>query len=147
VDPDWGTLLSYRTKEELLAKCFGNITRIEAKIVAGAADDALTAELASRKEEAILLRSKGIVPSPGVCVFSQLDFNKSRSLSKEELSAAIIKICPDGDVDTWFAKLDPEGIGQVDEEHWRKNLRHIPELLAALAADVVPDTGRLKSLE
>ena len=43
------------------------------------------------QEQAQKLRSKGVIPSPGVCVFSQLDADKNRTLSKDELSSCIAK--------------------------------------------------------
>merc|ERR1719456_427199 len=145
VDPDWGTLKSYRTLEEQLAKLFGNIARLEAKVAAGDGDDATQAELASRKEQATKMREKGIIPAPGICVYSQLDVDKSRSLSKDELAAAVSKIAPDADVDDWFRRLDTEGQGEFDEDSWLRNVKKVPELVAALQADIDPDTGRLKS--
>lgn len=144
VDPDWGTLRSYRTLEEQLGKLFGNIMRLEAKIEGG--DESVAEELASRKEQAAKMRAKGVVPYPGICVFAQVDTDKSRTLSKDELSAAVTKIAPDGPVDEWFAKLDPEGKGEFDESSWLLNVKKVPDLVAALTADMDPDTGRLKSL-
>jgi len=144
VDPDWGILKSYRSLEDQLAKLFGNIHRLEQQIADGAADKA--EELASRQAQAQKLRSKGVIPSPGVCVFSQLDADKNRTLSKDELSSCIAKVCPSGDLDGWFAKLAPDGQAELDEATWLKNIKHIPELLEALTKDINPDTGRLQSL-
>lgn len=145
VDPDWGTLRSYRTLEEQLAKLFGNIMRLEAKVAAG--DDSVKEELESRKAQAAKMREKGVVPYPGICVFAQVDTDKSRTLSKDELAAAVTKIAPEGSVvDDWFAKLDPEGKGEFDENTWLLNVKKVPDLVAALTADIDPDTGRLKSL-
>jgi len=143
VDPDWGTLKSYRTLEDQLAKLYGNIARLEEKAAAG---EDVAAELESRKAQAATMRSKGVIPSPGICVFSQLDKDKSRTLEKDELAAALAKVAPDADMDAWFAKIDPEGKGSVEEAQWIINVKHIPELVAALMADMDPDTGRLKSL-
>ena len=144
VDPDWGTLRSYRTLEEQLAKLFGNIMRLEAKVEAG--DESVKEELASRKEQAAKMRKKGVVPYPGICVFAQVDTDKSRTLSKDELETAVTKIAPEGPVAEWFTKLDPEGKGEFDENTWLLNVKKVPDLLAALTADIDPDTGRLKSL-
>jgi hypothetical protein len=79
-------------------------------------------------------------------IFSQLDKNKSRTLEKDELSAALVKIAPDADMNAWFAKIDPDGTGSVGEAQWLLNVKHIPELVAAIMADTDPDTGRMKSL-
>merc|ERR1719379_284842 len=76
VDPDWGTLKSYRTLEDQLAKLLGNIMRLEEKIAAGEAG--LEDELASRKEQAAKMRKSGVIPAPGIVIFSQLDKDKSR---------------------------------------------------------------------
>jgi len=55
------------------------------------------------------------------------------------------KVAPGADVDGWFKKLDPEGKSEIDEASFLQNVKHIPELVAALSADMDPDTGRLKS--
>ena len=41
-------------------------------------------------------------------------------------------MCPGGDLDGWFAKLAPDGQAELDEATWLQNIKHIPELLAAL---------------
>jgi Ca2+-binding EF-hand superfamily protein len=143
VDPDWGTLKSYRTLEEQLAKLYGNIHRLEEKAANG---EDVSAELESRKEQAKKMREKGVIPAPGVVIFSQLDKDKSRTLEKDELAGAIAKIAPDANIDAWFAKIDPEGTGSVTEGKFLINVKHIPELVAAITADIDPETGRLKSL-
>jgi len=153
-DPDWGTLKSYRTLEEQLAKLFGNIHRLEARIAAGESgmvkgkkeDFNIEEELASRKAQAAKMREKGVFPAPGLVMFAQLDDDKSRTLEKEELAAALAKVAPDADVDAWYKKIDPEGTGKVEEKQWVANIKKIPELVAALMADTDPDTGLLKSL-
>jgi len=144
LDPNWGTLKSYRTLEEQLAKLFGNIYRLEEKIAAG--ETGLEEELQQRKDQAAKMRKSGVIPAPGVVIFSQLDKDKSRTLEKDELAAALAKIAPDADIEAWFAKIDPEGTGKVEESKWMINVKHIPELVQAIMADVDPDTGRLKSL-
>jgi hypothetical protein len=103
-------------------------------------------ELASRKDQAAKMREKGIKPAPGIVMFTQLDDDKSRTLEKEELAAALAKVAPDADVDAWYKKIDPEGTGKVEEKQWVANIKKIPELVAALMADTDPDTGLLKSL-
>jgi hypothetical protein len=154
IDPDWGTLKSYRTLEEQLAKLFGNIHRLEARIAAGETgmvkgkkeEFNIEEELASRKAQAAKMREKGVFPAPGIVMFTQLDDDKSRTLEKEELAAALAKVAPDADVDAWYKKIDPEGTGKVEEKQWVANIKKIPELVAALMADTDPDTGLLKSL-
>jgi Ca2+-binding EF-hand superfamily protein len=144
IDPDWGTLKSYRTLEDQLAKLFGNIFRLEERIAGG--EEGLDTELQERKAQAAKMRSKGVIPSPGIVIFSQLDKNKSRTLDKAELSEALGKIAPGADLDSWFAKIDPEGKGEIAEGQFVLNVKHIPELVAAIMADTDPDTGRMKSL-
>ena len=73
-------------------------------------------ELASRKAQAAKMREKGVFPAPGIVMFTQLDKDKSRTLEKEELAAALAKVAPDADVDAWFKKIDPEGTGKVEEK-------------------------------
>jgi len=147
VDPDWGTLKSYRTLEDQLAKLFGNIMRIEEKLAKEEGDvEALTKELEERKAQAEKMVSKGVIPSPGIVIFSQLDKDKSRTLEKEELAAALSKVAPEADMDAWFAKIDPEGTGKVAEADFILRVKHIPELVAAIAADTDPTTGKMKSL-
>jgi hypothetical protein len=141
VDPKWGTIRSYRTLEDQLAKLFGNIARLEAK----EQDEATAKELADRKAQAAKLRARGVIPSPGTCIFSQLDVNKDRKLSNDELAAALAKVAPGADIDGWFAKLVEDGTTEVDEATWIKNVKHIPDLVQALTADMDADTGRLKS--
>jgi len=58
----------------------------------------------------------------------------------------VTKIAPEGPVAEWFAKLDPEGKGEFDESTWLLNVKKVPDLVAALTADIDPDTGRCKSL-
>merc|ERR1719379_2042879 len=147
VDPDWGTLKSYRTLEDQLAKLYGNIMRIEEKLAKEEGDvEALTKELEERKAQAEKMVSKGVIPSPGIVIFSQLDKDKSRTLEKEELAAALSKVAPEADMDAWFAKIDPEGTGKVAEADFILRVKHIPELVAAIAADTDPTTGKMKSL-
>jgi Ca2+-binding EF-hand superfamily protein len=148
VDPDWGTLKSYRTLEDQLAKLFGNIFRLEEKVAGLEGEEAekCSAEIEERKAQAVKMRAQGVIPSPGIVIFSQLDKNKSRTLEKDELSAALVKIAPDADMNAWFAKIDPDGTGSVGEAQWLLNVKHIPELVAAIMADTDPDTGRMKSL-
>jgi len=154
IDPDWGTLKSYRTLEEQLAKLFGNIHRLEARIAAGETgmvkgkkeEFNIEEELASRKAQAAKMREKGVFPAPGIVMFTQLDKDKSRTLEKEELAAALAKVAKDADVDAWYTKIDPDGTGKVEEKQWVANIKKIPELVAALMADTDPDTGLLKSL-
>lgn len=114
-----GKLKSYRSLEDQLAKLFGNIGRLEA---AGDKEE----ELASRKAQAAKLRAKGVVPTPGVCVFSQLDTDKNRKLSKPELGACLEKLAPDANLDSWFGKLLPPGGDEVTEEEWLQNLCKVP---------------------
>jgi len=138
VDPDWGTLRSYRTLEDQLAKLYGNIARLEEK-------GEETEELVSRKAQAAKMRSKGVIPAPGICVFQQIDTDKSRTLSVQELQDAVGKFATPEQAATWFGKMENSAT-EINEAAWIANLKKVPELEAALIADIDADTGRCRSL-
>lgn len=154
VDPDYGVLNSFRTPEDQLAKCMGNLARLKAELDAGAADErkvAIEAEMVTRKELCKKFRAQGVKPSPGVCVFNQLDTEKKRSLTKEKISALVTALKGSlgteiEDIDTIMNGLDKGNTGSVTEHGWVLNLKQCPLLLKALEADIDPDYGILRCI-
>jgi len=154
VDPDYGVLNSFRTPEDQLAKCMGNLARLKAELDAGPADErkaAIEAEMATRKELCKKFRAQGVTPSPGVCVFNQLDTDKKRALTKEKISALVAALkealgTEIEDIDTIMAGLDKANTGSVTEHMWVTNMKICPLLFKALEADIDPDYGILRCI-
>ena len=48
-------------------------------------------------------------------------------------------------IDSMMAAMDSDSSGEIDEDEWVRNLDTLPDLKAALSADIDPDTGRLRS--
>ena len=153
LDPDTGRLRSYRDVADQLAKLQGNIVRLEYDLAKDPPDEgfdveAKTAELASRKEQAAKMRAKGIVPSAGVCVFNQIDKKKEGKITKVALGELMATLKVEGKtVEETMAKLDIDEDGAISEKEWIEGLHRVQVLKAALAADIDPDTGKLKSIE
>jgi len=154
IDPDYGVLNSFRTPEDQLAKCMGNLARLKAELDAGPADDkkaAIEAEMATRKELCKKFRASGVKPSPGYCVFNQIDTEKKRVLSKEKITAVVAALkealgVQVEDVDTIMMGLDKDGSGEVSEHEFVLNLKATPLFMQALTEDIDPDYGILKCL-
>merc|ERR1719331_2358926 len=103
VDPESGTLISFRTPEDQLAKCMGNLERLRRELIADPEErkcynmPLLTDErkaqiekdIRQRKDQCKKYRAMGIVPSPGYVVFNQVDASKNRKLSEAELKRLI----------------------------------------------------------
>merc|ERR1712232_1019538 len=107
-------------------------------------------ELETRKRQAKKMRSNGVIPSAALCVFNQIDFDKSRTISNYELwrlLKALNHIYPttEEEIKDIMATLDTDRSGEIDEQEWIQNLSLLPKLEACLMADVNPDTGKLKS--
>ena len=110
----------------------------------------MSAELASRIKQVKKLRSSGIMPSPGLSVFCMLDLDKSGTISNAELKRlfqSLQTVYPrsDAEIADIMKTLDSDMSGEIDETEWKNNLALCPGLLAALIADLDPDTGRLRS--
>merc|ERR1719456_332657 len=154
MDPDFGRLNSYRTLEDQLAKLMGNIERLRRELLTNPTperEEAIRDEIKSRKNQCKKMRMKGTIPSVGPAVFNQLDLNKDRFLSKNELTRAFKGLKHvykaeqsqmDAALEKLFEKASDKGIS---EEQFVQGLKKLPELEAAMAADLDPDFGRLKS--
>jgi|EP01046_Picozoa_sp_COSAG06_P028901 Ca2+-binding EF-hand superfamily protein len=150
-EADWdaatGKFTKFRSCEDQLSKLLGNLDRLRQKQARGEnVDD----QIASRKKQVKKFRSNGIVPSPALCVFNQIDVDKGRTISSAELIRAfkgLKKVYPasDAEVEDMLKKLDTDGSGEIDEDEWIRNLDLLPALKAALASDLDPDTGKLRS--
>ena len=51
----------------------------------------------------------------------------------------------DAEVQEMLKTLDTDNSGEIGETEWIANLEKLPALKAALASDLDPDTGKLKS--
>jgi hypothetical protein len=154
LDPDYGVLNSYRTPEEQLAKCMGNMARLKTELDAGPTDErktAIDAEMATRKELCKKFRAQGVKPTPSYCVFNQIDSEKQRSLSREKVSEVLAKLkdalgVPIEDIEMVMAGLSKDGSGVITEHAWVTNMKSCPLLLKALEDDLDNDYGILKCL-
>jgi Ca2+-binding EF-hand superfamily protein len=150
-EADWdkstGKFKKVRTAEDQLSKLLANLDRLRLREKRG--EGTLTTEINSRKAQVKKLRKNGIVPSPGLCVFAQIDFDKRGYIKGIELKnmlkglTAVYKV--KAGVDEIMKTLDEDASGEIDENEWCENLDKLPELKAALQSDLDPDTGRLKS--
>merc|ERR1719460_1808968 len=165
IDPDWGTLKSFRSPEDQLAKCMGNLERLRRELIANQAERTalglpeLTEErkakiekdIRQRKDQCKKYRAMGIVPSPGYVVFNQADASKNRKLDKGELQRlvkAIQLVFTDKEIETVdeiLSVMDADRSGDIDEFEWVQNLKKLPKLYQVLQADIDPDWGTLKS--
>jgi Ca2+-binding EF-hand superfamily protein len=151
IQADWdsaaGKLVKFRSCEEQLSKLFGNLDRLRQRQSNGEKVDEV---VESRKRQVKKMRSNGVVPSAGICVFNQIDVDKSRTIDIAELKRAfksLRAVYPAGEeeVATMLATLDTDSSGEIDEVEWVQNLEKLPALKAALEADLDPDTGKLRS--
>jgi Ca2+-binding EF-hand superfamily protein len=142
-----GKLVKFRTTEEQLSKLLGNLDRIRWREAAG---EKLAEDVKTRTAQVAKFRRNGVIPSPGLCVFAQVDFDKSGTISQYELwrlFKAMGHLFPksDAEIKGIMATLDADGSGEIDEDEWIQNLALCPGLEEAMAADLDPDTGKLKS--
>ena len=151
IDADWdattGRFKKFRTCEDQLSKLYGNLDRLRQRQAAG---EKVDAEIESRKKQVKKFRAQGIVPNPAICVFNQIDIDKSRSISTAELIRAMdglkhVYNASAEEVSEMLKTLDADASGEIDETEWVENLDKLPTLKAALASDIDPDTGKLKS--
>merc|ERR1719262_985757 len=88
MDPNWGTLKSYRTHEDQLAKNMANLERYRRELLTDITPERrewIEKEMRQRKDACKVYRSKGIVPSAGYVVFNQIDIGKQRKLNRKQL--------------------------------------------------------------
>jgi len=145
LDPQTGRVKTYRSLPEQLAKLMGDAKKLEAS----GADPSKLEETQKAVES---LRSKGVAPSPGVLVFSQVDVDGSGSVDRAELQKLLEKLpkkkpAPGVEFvpfEEMLKKLDSDTNGTIDEEEWLTNLALLPGLRMALAGDVDEATGLLR---
>merc|ERR1719379_2234423 len=98
IDPDWGTLKSFRTPEDQLAKCMGNLERLRRELqikpeVPPERKEKIMKDIRQRKDQCKRYRAQGISPAPGYVVFNQIDVCKERSLTEREVQRLLKGIC------------------------------------------------------
>jgi len=150
---DTGRLRKHRSCQEQLSKLLCNIDRVRRRIASGEeplSTKKLEAEVESRKKQVAKLTKNGIKPHPGLCVFNQMDIDKSRSIDKEELGRMFEALSSVYHTDKKkikeiMAVLDADKSGEIDETEWIEQLEKLPELEAALMKDLDPVTGHLRS--
>jgi Ca2+-binding EF-hand superfamily protein len=145
--PDKVRFKSFRSCGQQLSKLFANLDRLRLREVKG---EDVSAEINTRKKQVKKLRANGIMPSPGLSVFAQMDLDKSGTISESELSRLFKSLKhvykkSESEILEIMKTLDSDGSGEIDELEWRRNLALCPGLLAALIADLDPDTGKLRS--
>eukprot|EP01052_Picozoa_sp_SAG31_P041165 SAG31_NODE_6168_length_2140_cov_1.423322_1_plen_460_part_00 len=138
---------SFRSCGQQMSKLLGNLDRLRWQAARG---EDVAEELETRKNQVRKFRDNGILPSPALSVFVQIDIDKSRTISASEFKRLIYglkKVYPveDGDVDDMLSKLDSDNAGEISEVQWCRNLASLPALKAALQKDLDPETGRLRS--
>ena len=143
----FGRTVGFRSCGQQLSKLLGNLDRLRYRERAG---ENVSEEIESRKKQVKKLRANGIVPSAGLCVYNQVDIDKSGSMDKAEflgLLSVLKKIFPGGvgQIDKLLETLDTDGDGEISVKEWLDNLHKCPGLKAALQRDLDPATGRLKS--
>ena len=150
-EADWnsgtGVFTKFRCCEDQLSKLLGNLDRLRQKQAMG---EKVDDQIASRKAQVKKMRGNGIIPSPALCVFNQIDVDKSRTIEAPELVRAFkglkaVYPASDAEVEAMLVTLDTDNSGEIDEDEWVANLEKLPLLKAALASDIDPDTGKLKS--
>jgi Ca2+-binding EF-hand superfamily protein len=148
LDNDTGKLRSYRTVEDQLAKCLGNVQRLEYDLQKGNADaSTIKAELESRKKLVAEMRANGVKPAPGIIVFNQIDLKKTRQIGKPELKNVLSKLnLNENWADEIMQHLDLDENGYIDEDEWLTGLDRAPSLKAALEKNIDVETGMLKCL-
>merc|ERR1719253_1209651 len=154
VDPDWGTLYSYRTHEDQLAKNMANLERYRRELLTEITDERrewVMKEMRQRKDACKAYRAKGVVPSPGYVVFNQIDILKTRRLSAKQLQRlvnSLLIVYKNVEVEPFekiMAVLDTDKSGDIDDQEWVRNLKKLPLLFKVIANDVDPDWGTLYS--
>ena len=151
-DKDRLRFKSFRSCGQQLSKLLGNLDRCRLKLKTASDEEkpAIEAEIASRKAQVKKLQRNGVMPSPAVCVFNQIDLDKNGTVSIAELKRMLYglrKVYPVGEeeVNSMLEKLDSDSSGEVDEVEWTRNLNQLPALKKALIQDLDPMTGRLRS--
>ena len=119
-DSDRVRFNSFRSCGQALSKLLGNLDRLRWKAAAG---EDVSADIDSRQKQVKKMRANGIVPSAGVCVFNQMDVDKSRTVSIVELKLlfkGLKAVYPvsESEVESMMKTLDSDGSGEIDEAEW-----------------------------
>jgi hypothetical protein len=119
---------SFRSCGQQLSKLLANLERLKWRQTEGE-DNA--AEIETRQKQVVKWRKNGIIPSPGICVFNQLDFDKSGLVTMPQLKRmlqAMGKVYPQGlkDIEKIMNTLDSDHSGEIDEKEWINNLEKLP---------------------
>ena len=92
------------------------------------------------------------MPSPGYCVFNQIDVDKQRVLSRAKLERVLKAVTTAmgskyeiESLDVIMNTLDKDRSGDISEHEWCLNLKELPNFYKALQEDVDPDYGVLNS--
>ena len=137
---------SCRSCGQQLSKLLGNLDRLRYRERMG---EDCSAEIKSRKAQVKKMRANGILPSPALSVFNQVDVDKSGTMTHDELSRLMKQIKGVYSIAESEAHmmetLDSNADGEIDEVEWCRNLADLPALKAALQKDLDPNTGRLRS--
>jgi hypothetical protein len=111
----------------------------------------IEAEMKTRKATCKKLRGEGVVPEPGVCVFNQVDVNKTRKLDKrslERLVKSLQKAYEGKEMETAdeiMTILDADKSGDIDITEWCTRIPQCTKFYAVLQTDLDPDWGKLRS--
>jgi hypothetical protein len=137
---------SFRSCGQQLSKLLGNLDRLRYRERQG---EDVSAEIESRKKQVRKLRKHGILPSAGLCVFNQVDVDKSGSMDAQELGRLVKQLKAVYNIAESEAQmmetLDANQDGEISEVEWCHYLADLPGLKTALQKDIDPNTGRLKS--
>jgi Ca2+-binding EF-hand superfamily protein len=137
-----------------LAKCMGNLEYLRRELLTNPTPDRKTAideEMKARKATCKKLRGEGVVPEPGVCVFNQVDVNKTRKLDKrslERLVKSLSSAYAGKEMETAediMTTLDADKSGDIDITEWCTRIPQCPKFYAVLQEDLDPDWGKLRS--
>ena len=151
-DKDRLRFKTFRSCGQQLSKLLGNLDRLLLKLKTCPEEEKadIEAKIKSRKAQAKKMRANGVMPSPAVCVFNQIDLDKSGTVSAKELKRMLYglrKVFPAGEdeINNMVKELDTDESGEVDEVEWVQNLNKLPALKKALVLDLDMETGKLKS--
>jgi len=137
---------SFRSCGQQLSKLLGNLDRLRFRERQG---EEVGDQIKTRKAQVKKMRANGILPSPALSVFNQIDVDKSGTMSADELSRLMKQLKAVYNIAESEAHmmetLDSDADGEVDEVEWCRNLAQLPGLKTALQKDLDPNTGRLRT--
>jgi Ca2+-binding EF-hand superfamily protein len=145
LDFETGRVKTYRSLPEQLAKLMASLKKQEAL-------GSDVEKIEETRKAVAQLRDKGVKPSPGQLVFSQIDVDASGTVDRAELQRLLGKLpkqkpAPGVEFvpfEELLRKLDSDSNGTIDEDEWLTNLARLPGLRMALDNDVDDETGLLR---